>query len=111
MGAGPGGVAAAAALARRGFDVHLFNRTPQRIAAIRQAGGIEIEGDLGEEFVPIARVTDDVAQALDDRQLVICFTPANGQRLMAEMAAPYLSPNGIFLLASGSAGSLEALKF
>lgn len=107
MGAGPGGVAGAAALARRGFDVSLFNRTPQRVAPLREAGGVEIEGDLGEEFVPLPLITDDVAEALTDRQLVICFTPANGQRLIAEMAAPHLTAGAIFLLASGSAGSLE----
>ena len=107
LGAGPGGTAGAAALARRGFDVHLFNRSPGRIEAIKKAGGVEIEGDLGEEFVPIARVTTDIAEALQDRQLVMCFTPSNGQRLMAELAAPHMKAGMAFVLASGSAGSLE----
>ena len=107
MGAGPGGVAGAAVLARRGLDVHLFNRGPERIAAIKEAGGVDIEGDLGEEFVSFTCVTTNVEEALAGRQLVMCFTPANGQRLMAELAAPHITPGMVFVLASGSAGSLE----
>lgn len=110
LGAGPGGVAGAAALARRGFQVYLFNRSGERIAAIREAGGVEIEGDLGEEFVPIARITSEITEALEDRELVICFTRANGQRTMAQLAAPHLHPGVVFLLVSGSAGSLEVAQ-
>jgi opine dehydrogenase len=110
LGAGPGGIAGAAALARRGFDVSLFNRSPGRIAPLIDAGGVEIEGDLGEEFVPLPTVTDDVAEAVSGRQLVMCFTPANGQRLMAELAAPHLERGTVFVLASGSAGSLEVAQ-
>jgi opine dehydrogenase len=107
LGAGPGGLAAAAGLARRGFDVSLYNRSPERIAAIVERGGVEIEGDLGEAFVPLRTVTTSMEEALAGRQLAICFTPANGQRPTAEAAAPFLEPRSVFLLASGSAGSLE----
>jgi opine dehydrogenase len=110
LGAGPGGVAGAAVLARRGFDVRLFNRTPERVAPIQEAGGVTIDGDLGEEFVPLPIVTTDIAEALRDRELVFCFTPANGQRVLAELAAPHLSNGVIYLLASGSAGSLEVAR-
>lgn len=110
LGAGPGGIAGAASLARRGFDVSLFNRSPERIAAVEAAGGVEIEGDLGEEFVPIPTITSHVAEAVAGRQLVMCFTPANGQRLMAELAAPHIESGAAFVLASGSAGSLEVAQ-
>jgi opine dehydrogenase len=110
LGAGPGGIAGAAALARRGFDVSLFNRSSDRIAPLVDAGGVQIEGDLGEEFVAISTITTDVAEAVAGRQLVMCFTPANGQRLMAELAGPHLRDGAIFILASGSAGSLEVAQ-
>jgi opine dehydrogenase len=55
-------------------------------------------------------VTTDIAEALRDRELVFCFTPANGQRVLAELAAPHLSGGVIYLLASGSAGSLEVAR-
>jgi opine dehydrogenase len=110
LGAGPGGIAGAAALSRRGFNVSLFNRSQERIEPLQAAGGVWIEGDLGEEHVPIETITSDIAEALADRQLVFSFTPANGQRLMAKLAAPYLRPGSIFVLASGSAGSLEVAQ-
>jgi opine dehydrogenase len=110
LGAGPGGLAGAAVLSRRGLDVRLFNRTQERIAAVAAAGGVEIEGDLGEEFVPVPLVTTDVGAAVRGAELVMCFTPANGQRTMAELAAPHLERGATFLLCSGSAGSLEVAR-
>jgi opine dehydrogenase len=111
LGAGPGGIAAAAALARRGCNVHLFCPSRnERVAPILQAGGVSIEGDLGEGFVQIAKVTTQLEEALAERQLVMCFTAANGQRALAESVAPFLKSGSIFLLASGSAGSLEAYQ-
>jgi opine dehydrogenase len=110
LGAGPGGIAGAAALARRGFDVSLFNRSEERIAPLVAEGGVAIDGDLGEEFVRIPTITTDIAEAVRGRDVVMCFTPANGQRLMAELAAPQLAARAVFVLASGSAGSLEVAQ-
>lgn len=110
LGAGPGGIAGAAALARRGFDVSLFNRSPQRIAPLAAAGGVWIEGDLGEEFVPIPTITTEIAEAVAGREVVMCFTQATGQRLHAELSAPHVEPGAVYVLASGSAGSLEVAQ-
>jgi len=110
LGAGPGGIAGAAALSRRGFDVSLFNRSPARIEPLVAASGVSIDGDLGEEFVRIPTITTDIAEAVSGRDIVMCFTPANGQRLMAQLAAPHLQPGAVFVLASGSAGSLEVAQ-
>ena len=112
MGAGPGGIAAGAALARRGYQVALFNRSPERMAEFRKRGGVEIEGDLGEEFVPISLFTNEPADALRDAQLVLIVVPAYGQLPLAEIAMPHLNSESIVLLLTGSCGSLElALQF
>lgn len=42
IGAGNGGKAMAAHLALMGFDVTLYNRTPENIAAIQARGGITL---------------------------------------------------------------------
>ena len=108
LGAGPGGIAAAAVLSKRGYDVHLFApREPEKVSSIMAAGGVNIIGDLGEGFVPINKITSDISEALSDRQLILCMTPANGQQEMAELSVPHLVEGSIFLLAPGSAGSLE----
>jgi opine dehydrogenase len=107
MGAGPGGMAAAAVLARRGYHVALFNRSPGRLADAQQRGGIEIEGDLGEEFVSLPVITTEPEAALSDAQLVLIAVPAYGQIPMAGIAQPFLRSNSILLLLTGSCGSLE----
>lgn len=107
MGAGPGGIAAAVALARRGFRVALYNRSEERLQPLLEQGGADIEGDLGEEFVPIPIITTDVATAMQDAQLVLIAVPGYGQRPMVEACLPYLQPGQALLLLTGSAGSLE----
>jgi opine dehydrogenase len=107
MGAGPGGMAAAAVLARRGYHVALFNRTPGRLAEAQRRGGIEIEGDLGEQFVPLPVITQEAEQALRDAQLVLVAVPGYGQLAMVEAAQPFLRADMILLLLTGSCGSLE----
>lgn len=107
MGAGPGGIAAAAGLSRRGYTVSLFNRTPGRLHPLRERGGVEIEGDIGEEFVPVHRITTDLAEAVRGAQLIATAVPANGQRAMVELVLPHLRPGHIVFLMAGSVGSLE----
>jgi len=42
IGAGNGGKAMAAHLALRGFQVTLYNRTPLKVEAIKEMGGIKL---------------------------------------------------------------------
>ena len=108
MGAGPGGLATAAVLSSRGYQVALYNRTPERLDAVVKRGGVETEGDFGEQFVNIATVTTDVAEAMRDAQLILISVPAYGQIPMLEACIPYLKPGQIILFLTGSAASLEA---
>jgi opine dehydrogenase len=110
MGAGPGGIAEAATLAHRGYEVALYNRSPERLAPLLERGGIETEGDFGEWVVTPARMTTDIEQAMKHVQLILITVPAYGQRAMLEVCLPYLRPGQIILLLTGSAGSLETAK-
>ena len=47
LGAGHGGKAMAAHLSLMGFEVNLYNRTPEHIAAIKARGGVELESYEG----------------------------------------------------------------
>ena len=107
MGAGPGGMATAAALAWRGYQVSLFNRSQKRLVETQHRGGIEIEGDLGEAFVPLPVITTEPEVALRDAQLILIAVPAYGQVALVETASAFLPPNSILLLLTGSCGSLE----
>ena len=66
LGAGNGGRAMAATLARRGHRVHLWNRTQANVRAIAELGGLYLEDETGRRsFAALARVTDDLGEALD----------------------------------------------
>lgn len=107
MGAGPGGIAAAAALANRGYHASLYNRSRERLVAVIEQGGVEIEGDLGEKVVPLARITTDAGEAMQDAHLILIATPGYGQTPMVGAILPFLKAGQTILLLTGSAGSLE----
>ena len=85
MGSGPGGIAAAAGLARKGYDVRLFNRREETIKPLIKIGGVEIEGDLGEEFIALPIITTDIEKAIQNTQLICIVVPGYGQRTMFEI--------------------------
>lgn len=62
LGAGNGGCAAAADLGIRGYAVRLYNRSPGRISAITELGGLNLTGAAGERFVPLPVVTTDLVR-------------------------------------------------
>src|SRR3990172_11566594 len=68
LGAGHGGTAMAGHLSLMGFDVSLYNRSPERLRAIQAAGGLEILSDYTESlprgFAPLETVTADPAEAI-----------------------------------------------
>lgn len=108
LGAGPGGLATAAVLSSRGFQVALYNRSMERLADVINRGSIETEGDFGEQIIKIATVTTDIAEAMQDAQLILIAVPAYGQMPMLEACLPYLNSGQIILFLTGSAASLEA---
>jgi opine dehydrogenase len=107
LGAGPGGLAAAAALAHRGRRVTLYNRSSDRIQPIHERGGVDIEGGYGEAFVPLAAATTDPAAAFDEADLFLVAAPAYAQVSLVEKLIPFLRPGRALVLLSGSGGSLE----
>jgi len=110
IGAGHGGKAMAGDLASRGFRVHLFNRTPSRIEAIRLRGGIALETEKGDTcFGPIEVVTADIPQALEGVEVVMVVVPASAHRDIARLCAPHLQDGQIVVLNPGRTGG--ALEF
>jgi opine dehydrogenase len=111
VGAGNGGKAMAAHLALMGFPVALYNRTPENIAAIKSEGGIELKSYEGgpHGFGPLARVTSDMGEALEDAQVIMVVVPATGHADVARAAAPFLRDGQIVLLNPGRTGG--ALEF
>ena len=93
VGAGHGGLAMSAHLSLLGFDVKLFNRTPQRLEPIRQSGTIQLLapglGDLPHGAARIKLATSSMKAALRGANLVMVCVPANGHAYIAEQCAPH----------------------
>lgn len=111
-GAGNGGLAMAAHLSLMGFQVRLFNRSEDRLIAVRQRGGVELivrDGchvPSGEAQIGIA--TTDPAEALEGADVVMVVVPATGHRFVAERLAPHLRGHEIVILHPGrTGGALE----
>lgn len=108
IGAGPGGVAAAAGITERGHYVTLASRTPERLRTIEDAGGIRVE-DAGEtRTVALRATTTDLPAAAADSPIVLVAVPAFGQEEVVSVIAPYLAPDAVLVLMPGSCGSLIA---
>ena len=103
LGAGHGGLAAAADLTWRGFSVRLHARNADRLAPIRERGGIEVRG-VHEGFVPFDRVTTDVREAVDGADLIMLVVPSVAHRDYAVALAPLLTPERPVFLNPGHTG-------
>ena len=110
IGAGHGGKAMAADLAARGFAVHLYNRTAERINEIALRGEIELEYEDGTHRLGrLAVVTSDIAEALDGTDVIMVVLPGSGHRDVARLCAPHLRGGQIVVLNPGRTGG--ALEF
>src|SRR5215216_2026188 len=101
IGAGNGGCAAAADLTLRGFSVRLYGRSPSTVAPLRERGGVEISGVLGEHVVPICRITDDAGEAIAGADLVILMGPTHAHEAMARSVAGHLHQGQMVMAAPG----------
>ncbi|MCZ7569819.1 MAG: NAD/NADP octopine/nopaline dehydrogenase family protein [Ardenticatenaceae bacterium] len=104
LGAGNGGCAAAADLTRRGFDVTLFTRSETRLAPIRERGGLEYIGVVGDGFAPLKTVTTNIDEALEGVDLIMITTPTNAHAWYAQLLAPRLKENHFVMLNPGHTG-------
>ncbi|MBA3350389.1 MAG: NAD/NADP octopine/nopaline dehydrogenase family protein, partial [Actinobacteria bacterium] len=76
LGAGAGGMAAAADLALRGHEVRLWNRSESTIEPFRAAGKITYRGALGDGEVGIGCAGTDLARTLAGADVVAVTLPA-----------------------------------
>ncbi len=110
IGAGHGGKAMAADLAVKGFVVNLYNRTAERINEIALRGEMEMEYEDGSHRQGrMAIVTSDIAEALDEADVIMVVVPASGHRDVARSCAPHLRDGQIVVLNPGRTGG--ALEF
>jgi len=111
VGAGHGGKAMAADLAAKGFPVTLFNRTAKRIREIVARGEIELEYESGvSRRCRLAAVTSDVAEALEEADVIMVVVPAYAHRDIARLFASHLRDGQIVILNPGRTGGALAFR-
>ena len=113
VGAGHGGKAMAAHLSLKGFEVNLYNRTPEHIAAIKARGGIELESYDGgpHGFGELNIVTSEIEAAIEAADVVMVVVPSSAHASIARSAAPFLRDGQIVVLHPGrTCGALEFAK-
>lgn len=104
LGAGNGGCAAAADLTNRGFAVHLFSRNRATLQPILDRGGLELTGVVGEGFMKLARITDQIDEAVAGADLIMTTTPIPAFDYFAQILAPHLRGGQVVFFNPGQAG-------
>jgi opine dehydrogenase len=110
IGAGHGGRAMAAHLALDGFEVKLYNRTPDHIEGIRARQGIDLEGgDAGPHgFAKFALVTSSMEDALSKTDVIMVVVPSSAHADIAKNMAQFLKHDQIIVLHPGrTCGAIE----
>ena len=105
LGAGHGGLAAAADLGARGFEVRLHARRAETLDPIRAQGGIVAKG-VQSGLVPVPLLTTDVAQAVDGADLVMLVVPSVAHEFYATALAPLMRPDLAVFVNPGHTGEI-----
>jgi len=115
LGAGPAGIAMAARIASKGYDVSLFELpgfqgSADRVQRISEQGGVHVEGEFPQEFVRLPIVTTDAEKGLRGRDIYLIGVPGFAQSGMMKAVIPYLRRGSLVTFCSGSSGTLAAYK-
>ncbi|NWG24316.1 MAG: NAD/NADP octopine/nopaline dehydrogenase family protein [Pseudorhodoplanes sp.] len=107
LGGGNGSFAAAGDFALAGHDVRLWRRDRDAVAAHRANGGTILVKDFrGRHEAKLALVTDDIAAAVKDAELILCPAPATAQQDIANALAPHLADGQVVFLPPGTFGTV-----
>jgi opine dehydrogenase len=105
LGAGHGGCAAAVDLGLRGFEVSLYNRSPQTVEPLQAIGGVySVGGVYGDQFVPVPVITCDIEKAIEGADVLMVTVPTTAHGYYATLLAPYVTEDHIVLLNPGHTG-------
>src|SRR5436305_47347 len=106
LGGGNGSFAAAGDMALAGHEVRLWRRDRAAAEAHRAAGGAIIVKDFrGRREAKLALVTNEIAEAVRDAELILCPAPATAQHDIGRALAPHLTHGQVVFLPPGTFGS------
>jgi opine dehydrogenase len=106
LGGGNGSFAAAGDMALAGNDVRLWRRDVDAVKQHNAAGAkITVRDFRGRHEARPSLVTNDIAAAVHDAELILCPAPATAQPDIARALAPHLKDGQVVFLPPGTFGS------
>lgn len=111
LGAGNGGITAAADLKGKGFEVTLYE-LPQfvkNLDGIRKKGGILLQDSDGEKIHEVDVVTTDIKEAIIGAQIIMLTIPGFAIESFAELLAPVATEEQVILL--NGAAAMGCVRF
>lgn len=111
IGAGNGGITAAADLSDRGFEITLYENKnfANNLEKIRELGGIHFHEKGYEKFVPVYKATTDIKEAIEGAEVIMLTIPGFAIENMAEVLAPFVDEEQVIML--NGAGAMGAIRF
>jgi opine dehydrogenase len=112
LGAGNGGITAAADLKLRGFEVSLFElpQFSRNIDLLRERRGeVVLKEPDGEKRTTIEVLTTDIKKALDGAQFVLVTIPSLWVEEFAKISSPHITPEQIIVM--HNAACMAAVRF
>lgn len=112
LGGGNGGHAAAADLALRGYEVHLYEdvRFVSKMQKVFDTRTIRYQGAIGNGAVEIHNVTTDLKEAVAGAAFILVAVPAFAHNLYAKSLSSLVEPGQIVFVLPGTFGSLAFWK-
>ncbi|MBI3517542.1 MAG: NAD/NADP octopine/nopaline dehydrogenase family protein [Proteobacteria bacterium] len=107
IGAGIGGLYLIAELGCAGHALRLHDIDDAKLADVRERGGLDVEG---RGFAAVARVTTDLAAAVDGADIIVVCTGGNAQEAVARALAPRLHDGQTILLIQGNTGGALVVR-
>ena len=115
LGAGNGGMTAAAELKEKGFEISLYE-LPQfgkNLQAMQEKGGILLqepnEVPFKEVFVKLDLITTDIEAAVKDAQIIMLTIPGFAIEAFAELLAPVATEDQVILF--NGAAAMGCVRF
>lgn len=111
LGAGNGGITAAADLKQKGFEVSLFqlSKFSRTLDAMKEKGGVLLQEPGKESFQKIDIITSDIKEAIKDAQIIMLTIPGFAVESFAEVLAPVVDENQIIFL--NGAAAMGCVRF
>ncbi len=110
LGGGNGSFATAADLALQGYEVRMWSKYPEELKDIREKGSIMVSGPLIQGEAHISLITDNVAEAVRDAEVICPVLPAFTQLSIAESLVSCLENGQVIFLPPGTFGSYFIYK-